>query len=111
MTNRKRTKKLIQVWMEESLVKQLDGIASRDDISRSEAIIRACKDSLGEKQGTATSADIELLRKDMAESFKAVAHAIENQPIAVQEKAVPQLPEPEYEKTVFGLYRKKKGKD
>ena len=110
MGNRAENKKLIQAWVDTKLVATIDGEAARLGISRSELIVRACREFCDSKERAASAADIDALRAELQASFQAVALAIEKQPIAIQEAPAQALPEPEdeYETTWFGLYRKKR---
>ena len=89
MVKRADNKKLIQAWVDESLVKQLDGAAARLGTSRSEVLVRAVDAYLDGSRDAASKSDVELLRRDLEASFAAMAKAIKEQPIAVQQQALP----------------------
>lgn len=99
MANEKNPKKQkLNIWMDRSLVTQLDGVAAKKGISRAAVVTDAVRAYLEPSQSapTATHADIELLRRDLETSFAAMAEAIKQQPIAVQEVAKPPaLPDPD----------------
>lgn len=83
----------------------IDAYADDNDLNRSQAILSLIRKGLDKSESEpATKADLV--------AFAAIIEkAIASQPITIQESpTTPSLPEPEeeYERTWFGLYRKKK---
>lgn len=94
MSNQNNTdKQKVNIWMDKTLVIQIDGLAARRGVSRASLISEAVREHLGGSGKAATSEEISALRAELQTSFAAIARAIESQPIAVQQQA-PALPEP-----------------
>ena len=104
MANEKNKQKL-NIWLEKILVEQIDDVCKRDDISRATVIKNALKIYFDDKQRAATKTDIEMLKAKI-ETLDAnqttrntlLLDAIQNQPIAVQERLVLEEPTAESQK-------------
>lgn len=90
-------KKKLQVWVSASMLAQIDGAAARKGLTRAGVVSEALSAHLaGERPATvedlaSVSAKLDAMAARQAATAAALAEAIRNQPIAVQE--APALPE------------------
>ena len=114
-----KEKQRLNLVIEKKLVAQLDAEAQRTGRSRSDVIVAAIREHLriapvpaSAEAIDAVKTKLEALEAQQTASTTLLVEAIKSQPIAIQEAPQPAAlpaPEEEYEKTWFGLYRKKKG--
>lgn len=95
MANEK-TKKKVQVWMEPDLVTQIDGIAARDGVTRAAVLTAAAELYVSGAEPRPEDAKLDAIaaKIDAADAANRLAvagilDAIKNQPIAVQQQALP----------------------
>lgn len=90
----------------------IEDYAKRTELNRSQAVLSLIRKGLElSKDKPATSEEITALRAELQSSFQAMARALENQPIAVQEA----LPAPEVEElakmSIWEFRKWRKGKN
>ena len=96
MSNEK-TKKKVQVWMDPDLIAQIDGVAARDGVTRAAVLTAAAEAYLGGSSAEdatdakldAISAKLEAMEASNRLAAAGVLEAVRNQPIAVQQQALP----------------------
>lgn len=108
-----KDKQRLNLVIDKKLVALLDAEAVKKGISRTDAIVSILKEHFkdGSNDLDVIKAKLEALEAQQVASTTLLVEAIKKQPIAVQEAPSPAaLPVPEavYERTIFGLYRKKK---
>ena len=81
----------------------IDTYAAAHGLSRAQALLHFLRKGMAEESGESPAT-----KSDLVALAAAVERAIASQPIAVQ--VPPALPEPEetFERTIFGLYRKRR---
>lgn len=84
----------------------IDAYANDNEITRSQAILSLIRKGLDKTESEPAT------KADLVAFAATIERAIASQPIAIQENpapiALPESEEQRYEKTIFGLYRRKK---
>ena len=108
-----KEKQRLNLVLEKKLVGMIDLEAKTKGVTRTAVIVSAIREHFNKSDDTEIiKAKLDALEAQQAATATMLVEAIKNQPIAIQEAPQAALPAPEeeqYEKTWFGLYRKKKG--
>lgn len=76
------TKVKLQLWVDKSLIAQIDGVAARKGVSRATVVTEAVRRYLDDGDRPATKSDLVALAATLT-------HAIESRPVEVQVQASP----------------------
>lgn len=105
MSGQSKKTQSISIRLPNKEIVLIDAYADENDLNRSQAILSLIRKGLEKSESEPVT------KSDLVALAATIEKAIASQPIAIQEApTTPALPEPEaqFEKTIFGLYRRKK---